>query len=58
MMTDGDENIQTVVLLPAKVRRACEQRALDERRSLSSFLRNVIVDNVGGSAVSTATGVR
>jgi hypothetical protein len=56
MMTDGDENVQTVVLLPVGVRKACERRAAAERRSLSSFLRNVIADNVGdgGSAASTA----
>jgi hypothetical protein len=61
MMTDGDENVQTVVLLPAGVRRVCEQRAAAERRSLSGFLRNVISDNVGdgsGPAASSAAGVR
>jgi hypothetical protein len=49
-MNETAELIQTVVALPAGVRKACERRAAAERRSLSSLLRNVISDHVGDDA--------
>jgi hypothetical protein len=57
-MDHETESVQTVVMLPVGVRKACERRAAAERRSLSGFLRNVIADSVaddaGASAVSAA----
>jgi hypothetical protein len=49
-MDHETESVQTVVLLPVGVRKACERRAAAERRSLSSLLRNVISDHVGDDA--------
>lgn len=46
-MDQESETVQTNVLLPAGVRKACERRAAAERRSLSGYLRNVIADSVG-----------
>src|SRR5271156_4861626 len=53
-MDHETESVQTVVLLPVGVRKACERRAAAERRSLSGYLRNVIADSVGDEAGAPA----
>jgi hypothetical protein len=50
--------VQTVVLLPAGVREACERRAAAERRSLSGYLRNVIADSVASDGDAAASAAR
>ncbi len=51
---DEKTGVQTVVLLPADVRRACEREAEDDGRSLSSLLRKIIRDHVRGRNGNTA----
>jgi hypothetical protein len=43
----NDPSIRTTIVLKTSVRLAAQQRALDERRSLSNFLARVVEDHVG-----------
>jgi hypothetical protein len=41
-----DQNVPVTIVMPVKMKRACERRAAAERRPLSAYLRNVIEDAV------------